>query len=154
VVALANLSVSILVLLLCLAAPFLVGSFVRKHFYRFKDHSDADFHRTWSCLFDEFKHNQGKVCSSFYVLHFSRRLLFLAERSPITQVCLSLVLACLMSGFVLLFKPFAEPLLNFSNFYSECSICLTFALCGVFLTTSVPQQEVCFNGLCLGQSSP
>jgi hypothetical protein len=148
----------------CLAGVFMVLSFVfpvvcvyfvYKNYERFQDPEEKDFRTKFGSVFDEFKNNKGLLSCSFYCLFFLRRLLhvgilYLLQDYPLVQVILNFLHSLGALMFLLVFRPYKEKYLNFSNIYAELCITLTFGLLGLFLLNLTKSIEVILMWSTLG----
>jgi hypothetical protein len=118
----------------CIAAPVILSVFVVKNQHRFKeDEENTAFRVMWGSLFDEFKNNRGVLSSCFYVVFFSRRLLYVGllywlESQPVAQSVLNMLHSIAVAIFIKKYAPFSEKYQNFNNFAAEAGVTLTFLL--------------------------
>lgn len=95
-----------------------------------------EFKSLYGTLFYEFNSDENMATSYYYTFFFTRRLLysiilFSLLSYPIFQmttcIILSLAVIHIQNFFYLLeCKPFSEPILNYSNMFSELGICIFF----------------------------
>jgi hypothetical protein len=135
---LANICLAGAFIILSFVAPVVCVYFVYKHYQRFQDPEEKDFRTKFGSVFDEFKNDKGFLSCCFYCLFFLRRLLYvgilyLLQDFPLLQVILNVLHSLVTFVYLLVYRPFQEKYLNFSNIYAELCITLTFGLSGLFL---------------------
>jgi hypothetical protein len=150
-----NVSLAGLFMILSFVAPVVCVYFVYKNYERFQDPEEKDFRTKFGSVFDEFKNDKGLLSSSFYCLFFLRRLLYvgilyLLQDFPLVQVILNITQSLGALMFLLVFRPYKEKYLNFSNIYAELCITLTFGLLGLFLLDLSNSLEVILMWSTLG----
>jgi hypothetical protein len=123
-------------LVVCLSAPAVFAYFIIKH--ASKLNNDSELAKRWGSLFEEFKNDRGWKSSSFYVLFFIRRLLYVTllftlTAFPLVQVILSAVLSALVALYLVTYRPYKERVLNYCSLYSEFASLLTYACISSFL---------------------
>jgi hypothetical protein len=123
---------------LCLVVPVVAGYFIYKNYQCFNNPAQKELCREFGSVFNEFKNDKGFLSCSFYLLFFLRRLLYvgilyLLQDFPLLQVILNVLHSLVALAFLLVFQPFQEKYLNYSNIYAELCISVTFGLSGVFL---------------------
>lgn len=124
-------SISILV-------PLLSLRFIKRNYTVLMEIEARNKLKDFGSLYDEFKNDQGFKSCLFQILFFIRRLfyigiLYLLEDFPIVQLGLNVAHSFGTAVYLLVFRPFEENLLNFSNIFAELCTSLTFTLCGGYL---------------------
>jgi hypothetical protein len=141
---------SCIALLICIGAPAFFTFIIFKHGPRIKD--DSEITNRWATLFEEFKNDRGWKSSCFYVVFLVRRLLYISllfttDSQPLVQIVVSAALTVCVGVYMIVYRPFKEPLLNFCRIYSELGSFFIFVLCGFFLLDLSSTTETCLKWL-------
>jgi hypothetical protein len=123
-------------LVVCMGAPPFFTFIIFKNASRLTE--DPEHAQRWATLFEEFKNDRGWKSSCFYVVFLVRRLLYVTmlftiDSQPLLQVIVSAALSVGVAAYLVFYRPFKEPLLNFCRIYNELCNFLIFILCGFFL---------------------
>ena len=127
-----NTILSILILIACAATPVLCLVMVIKRRSRPQQEAE-EFESLYGTLFYEFNDDKGLGTSNFYVFFFLKRaafgviLIFLGSYG-ILQMSLTVTICFAYLLYILMFMPFGEKILNWSNLFSELATLVIFCL--------------------------
>jgi hypothetical protein len=142
-------ALSCLALLICIGAPAFFTFIIFKNAPRLND--DSEIANRWATLFEEFKNDRGWKSSCFYVVFLVRRLLYITMlftgSQPLVQVIVSAALTVGVGVYLVVYRPFKEPLLNFCRIFSELGSFFIFVLCGLFLLDLSSTTVTCLKWL-------
>ena len=124
------------------ATPILFLYFFLKNKNKIADDSE-EAKANWGTLFYEFNNDKGIGSSMFYFFFFARRIFYIViqfflQDYPIIQLTLNIVLSVAVIyiqnfAYLVIFRPFSEPILNLANPICECGIFMIFSLTAMSL---------------------
>ena len=99
---------------------------------------DELFKKKWGSLFLEFKNNKGFWSSQYYFIYFSRRLAYVLSQVYLNsqlylQGGLNIFFSALTLAFLIVYRPFKDHAVFYSNIVGEISITLVMIYTYCFL---------------------
>jgi hypothetical protein len=127
-----NTVISSVILVILAGTPVLCFLMVARRRVKKKEDQE-EFDTMYGTLFYEFNNDKGVMTSNFYVFFFLKRaaygiILMLLRGYGVVQMTLILILSFSFMMYLIIFKPFGEKMLNFSNIFSEVATLLIFVL--------------------------
>jgi hypothetical protein len=114
---------------------------------------DGEFFQKWGSFFLEFKNNKGFLSSQFYLIFFTRRLVYLISQVFLNshlfiQGALHILFSITQLIFDLYYLPFKETPIMISSLFSELSMTIIFISTYLFLFNISDQLILILEQLC------
>jgi hypothetical protein len=115
--------------------------------------NDGEFYQKWGSFYYEFKINKGFLSSQFYVIYFTRRLVYMISQVFLNghlfiQGALHILFSIIQLVFDLYYLPFKEKPIMISNLISEFSMTIIFLGSYIFLFDLSDQMILLLEELC------
>jgi len=147
VIELVNFGIAVLFALAMIVSPILIIKFTLKRTREIALLTEKSaFYKIWGSFFYEFKYDDDSLAKHYYSIFIVKRVLFIANLMflwdyPILQLVINALLMIGFSIFMLVVKPYADPILQFVNTFAEFGISFIFCGTSYFLFEDKPHLK-------------